>query len=65
MKINYKLIGEGKETVLFLHGWGANLNSFLFCENALKNNYKLLLVDFPGFGESEKLNNVSKFKLLW
>ena len=58
MKINYKLIGEGKETVLFLHGWGANLNSFLFCENALKNNYKLLLVDFPGFGESEKLNNV-------
>lgn len=55
MKINYKLIGKGKETVLFLHGWGANLNSFLFCQNALINNYKLLYVDFTGFGKSEKL----------
>jgi len=26
MKINYKLIGEGKETVLFLHGWGGKFN---------------------------------------
>lgn len=30
MKLNYKLYGNGKETVLFLHGWGANLNSFNF-----------------------------------
>lgn len=55
MNINYKLIGEGEKTVLFLHGWGANLNSFLFCENVLKNNFKLLLVDFPGFGKSDKI----------
>ena len=53
MKLNYNLIGEGKETVLFLHGWGANLNSFFMFKNL--QNYKLLFVDFPGFGNSEKL----------
>ena len=55
MKINYILQGDGKETVLFLHGWGANLNSFSFFSNNLKNNYKTLQIDFCGFGESDKL----------
>ncbi|MBR2468306.1 MAG: alpha/beta hydrolase [Clostridia bacterium] len=56
MKINYKYYGKGKETVLFLHGWGANLNSFnFFCEN-LKNEYKILQIDFVGHGDSEKLS---------
>lgn len=55
MKINYKKYGNKDETVLFLHGWGANLNSFnFFCQN-LKSDYCCVLVDFPGFGESEKL----------
>ena len=55
MKINYCLKGNGKETVLFLHGWGANLNSFFFYSENLKNNYKVLTLDFCGFGDSEKL----------
>jgi pimeloyl-ACP methyl ester carboxylesterase len=55
MKINYCFSGKGDETVLFLHGWGANLYSFFFYAEQLKHNYKTLCVDFPGFGESEKL----------
>lgn len=55
MKINYCLGGKGEETVLFLHGWGANLNSFFFYAEQLKSSYKTLLIDFCGFGESEKL----------
>ncbi len=57
MYINYKLIGKGEKTVLFLHGWGANLNSFLFFKNANLINSKMLFIDFAGFGESEKLSN--------
>lgn len=55
MKINYKLNGNKDETVLFLHGWGANLNSFSFFSKQLNGEYSTLQVDFSGFGESEKL----------
>ena len=55
MKINYKKYGNKEETVLFLHGWGANLNSFNFFYENLKNDYGCVSVDFPGFGKSEKL----------
>ena len=56
MKINYCLKGNGEETVLFLHGWGADLNSFFFYAENLKGFYKTLSVDFCGFGKSEKPN---------
>lgn len=55
MKLNYKLYGNGKETVLFLHGWGADLNSFSFFCESLKNDYKILQVDHCGHGKSDKL----------
>lgn len=55
MKIKYNYYGNGKETVLFLHGWGLNQNSFnFFCQN-LKSKYKILQIDFCGHGDSEKL----------
>lgn len=56
MKINYCLKGDGEETVLFLHGWGADLNSFFFYAENLKSFYKTLNIDFCGFGKSEKPN---------
>ena len=55
MKLNYKLYGNGKETVLFLHGWGANLNSFNFFCNELSDKFKILQVDHCGHGKSDKL----------
>lgn len=55
MKINYCFKGNGEETVLFLHGWGANLNSFFFYAENLKQHFKTLQIDFCGFGESESL----------
>lgn len=58
MKLNYILNGSKDETVLFLHGWGADLNSFNFFSNQLKTNYQTLQVDFCGFGKSEKLDFV-------
>ena len=52
--INY--IDEGKgNVVLLLHGWGASLNSFTNLINLLKSSYRVLAIDFPGFGDSDKL----------
>ncbi len=37
---------------VFLHGWGCEHTSFLFCHNYLKQS--ALFVDFPPFGKSSK-----------
>ena len=51
--LNYIKIGEGKEFIVFLHGWGADLNSFYWLKN-FYNDKVLLFVDFAGFGKSEE-----------
>ncbi|MFI3142241.1 MAG: alpha/beta hydrolase [Clostridia bacterium] len=53
VKINYVCQGEG-ELVLLLHGWGANLTLWNDTINLLSQKYKVLALDFAGFGESEE-----------
>lgn len=53
-KVNYIDEGSG-EAVLLLHGWGSNLKSFTSLINLLKSKYRVLAIDYPGFGESEEL----------
>lgn len=50
-KINYTREGKGKSLV-FLHGWGADLGSFKVLTDALKQNHEIIAIDFPGFGNS-------------
>jgi len=55
-KVNYILTGfDNKKSntipILFLHGWGGSISSFLFCTKVLKNK-KCILLDFPPFGSS-------------
>lgn len=52
--INYIDEGTG-DTILLLHGWGANLQVFRTLINLLKTKYRVLAIDYPGFGESESL----------
>ena len=52
--INYIDEGNG-DVVLLLHGWGSNLKSFRQLTNLLKTKYRVLALDYPGFGESEML----------
>ena len=58
MNINYQYIKNNKETILFLHGWGADKNSFNFFSNNLKNQFDILTIDFIGHGQSEQLKYV-------
>ena len=52
--INYIDEGSG-DAVLLLHGWGSNIKSFAALISLLKTKYRVLAIDYPGFGESDKL----------
>lgn len=52
--INYIDEGSG-DAVLLLHGWGSNLKCFISLINLLKSKYRVLALDYPGFGESDEL----------
>lgn len=53
--MNYLKFGNSKKFLVFLHGWGADLNSFLWTKNYF-SNYSLVYVDFAGFGKSLEPN---------
>ena len=52
--MNYVFLGKRENpTILFLHGWGGSINSFLgFAQFFSVIGYSCLVVDFPGFGKS-------------
>ncbi len=53
INVNYVQYGEGKDVIL-LHGWGQNIEMMQFIGDRLCDNYRITILDFPGFGESEE-----------
>lgn len=51
--MNFLRFGESDKFIVFLHGWGADKNSFIWLKNYFQN-YSLIFVDFQGFGESSE-----------
>ena len=49
--LDYFILGE-VPVVLLLYGWGQNKEMMLSIANKLKKNYKCVLIDMPGFGNS-------------
>ena len=56
VKVNYKLYGEGIDTIVLLHGWGQNIQMMEPIGNNLCKEAKILIIDLPGFGKSEEPN---------
>ena len=54
LQINHKVFGEGEYTLLFVHGWCINQGYWSNQVEALSNQYKIVTIDLPGFGESGK-----------
>ncbi len=49
----YRFFDKQSEVVnVYLHGWGANHKSLMFCHKYIKNESSLF-IDFPPFGESK------------
>lgn len=57
LKLHYEAAGEG-QTLLMLHGWGSNLQAFQCLVPALTEKYRVIRLDFPGFGESSPVPGV-------
>ncbi len=42
-----------KKIIFFVHGWGADKSNLASIYNSLINDYRIISLDLPGFGESE------------
>ena len=56
IKVHYKQWGEGSRTVMFVHGFGCDMNTWeeqydAFCND---KDMRLLFIDLPGYGKSDK-----------
>ena len=53
----YTIEGEG-DTVVLLHGWGCDHTIWQATTDVLKQHYRVIAVDFAGFGSSHEPNEV-------
>lgn len=49
---NVQIFGEGDKTILFAHGFGCDQNMWRYITPAYKENYKIVLFDYVGCGNS-------------
>ena len=56
-EIAYTDVGEGKKTLLFVHGLSSNLDSWKKNIEDLKKEYRCIAIDLPGYGKSSKNKN--------
>ena len=56
--INYIDYGEGEKTLVLLHGWGQNIEMMKPVGDRLSRQYRIIIVDLPGFGLSEEPKEV-------
>ncbi len=55
--IHYKTYGNGVTTLLLIHGFGASTYSFNEVSEMFSKNYKVIALDLPGFGLTERVSN--------
>lgn len=56
IQIHYKQWGEGSHTVMFVHGFGCDMNTWEEQFDAFRDDkdMRLLFIDLPGYGKSDK-----------
>ena len=59
IKINYIDYGNKKKpAIIFLHGWGQNIEMIKPIADPLQDNNRIIIIDLPGFGNSEEPKDV-------
>src|SRR5688572_26167661 len=53
-KVCYAITGAGSNTVVLIHGWGGSKESWREQVSSLDRHYRVLAIDLPGFGKSDK-----------
>lgn len=52
-KLNVKVSGQGKQPMLFAHGYGCDQKMWRYITPAFETDYKIILFDHIGFGNSD------------
>ena len=50
---NVTIQGKGKDVMIFAHGYGCDQNMWRFITPAFENDFKLILFDLVGSGNSD------------
>jgi pimeloyl-ACP methyl ester carboxylesterase/type 1 glutamine amidotransferase len=53
-KVHYVTTGSGDQTLVFIHGWSGNANLWNEQVPAVASKAKLIFIDLPGHGQSDK-----------
>ena len=53
-KVEYKITGDGPETLVILQGWGTNLELYDSVAAMVSDRYRVVQLDLPGFGASDE-----------
>jgi pimeloyl-ACP methyl ester carboxylesterase len=54
IRVHYKSLGEGKTALVLVHGWTSNMEAWRYQVDALAGKLRLILIDLPGHGKSDK-----------
>jgi pimeloyl-ACP methyl ester carboxylesterase len=54
IRVHYQNYGEGKDAVVFIHGWSCNLNFWKANIPAFARQSRVIAIDLPGHGQSDK-----------
>jgi len=53
-KVHYVTVGAGRQTIVFVHCWAGNLGFWREQVPAFASHARLILIDLPGHGQSDK-----------
>ncbi|WP_143885187.1 alpha/beta fold hydrolase [Chryseobacterium binzhouense] len=62
--LNFEKKGEGKETLVLLHGFMENISIWNDLEKKLSKDFTLVKIDLPGHGKSETIAEVHTMELM-
>ena len=54
IRVHYQNYGKGKEALVFVHGWTCDLNFWKANVSAFTGHTRVIAVDLPGHGQSDK-----------
>lgn len=64
MRVHYKIMGHGRSTLVFVHGWGSDMSIWREQVAHFQSKARVVLIDLPGHGASDKPETTYSMKLL-
>ena len=53
-RVHYKVSGDGPATIVYIHGFGCDMNTWDCQYKAFRRDFRQVFIDLPGYGQSDK-----------